>query len=248
MSYILDALKKAEAQRHLGGVPSIHAAASSDGATLEAQPFWRKHLPWLITGFLALALMIYVLWSQPWRHAEPAPVAVAPASASVAVPVTAAPTEQPRPAPVQETPPPAAPSHAAPAVTAEKPAHTAPPAAPAPIDTPKAETAASAAKPAPTPAAPAATTPAASTPPTPPAAPEDEVGTAQDLPAAIQRELPPAAITGYIYARNPADRSALINKRLLHEGEIVSPDLVLEKLTPRGVIMNYKGYRYRVPY
>ncbi len=70
----------------------------------------------------------------------------------------------------------------------------------------------------------------------------------QDLPAAIQRELPQVSINGYIYARNPADRSALINKKLLHEGENVAPDLVLEKLTPKDAVLNYKGYRYRVSY
>lgn len=235
MSYILDALKKAETQRHLGGVPSIHAAASGDNASLEAQPFWRRHLPWLITGLLGLALLSYVLWSQLWHHAEPVPAALV--SAPTPAPAAVAPMEQPRPVPAQETPPPAAPTHAAPAVTAEKPVHVTPPTASAPTDTSKAETAASAAKPA---AAPEASTP--------PAAPEDDPGTAQDLPASIQRELPPVSISGYIYARNPAERSALINKRLLHEGEIVAPDLVLEKLTPRGAILNYKGYRYRVPY
>ena len=79
-------------------------------------------------------------------------------------------------------------------------------------------------------------------------APEEEAGTIRDLPEAIQRELPPVTITGYLYARNPADRSALINKKLLHEGESVAPDLVLEKLTPKGAVLNYKGYHYRISY
>ena len=76
----------------------------------------------------------------------------------------------------------------------------------------------------------------------------EEAGTVQDLPAAIQRELPPVTITGYLYARNPADRSAVINKKLLHEGESIAPDLVLDKLTPKGAVLNYKGYRYRISY
>jgi general secretion pathway protein B len=35
---------------------------------------------------------------------------------------------------------------------------------------------------------------------------------------------------------------------LRHEGEEVAPGLVLEKLQPKGAVMNYKGYRYRVAY
>ncbi len=233
MSYILEALKKAEAERHLGGVPSIHAAAPGTVTTLDKPPFWRKHLPWLITGLLALFMLAYVLWSHPWSQKEAIPAVAVPAPAPMASPPVATPVPQPTPAP-QAAPalqPPSAPPHPATAMTMEKPAHSSPPVAAA-AEKPKADEA----KPAPD-------TPAAT-----PAAQEEEVGTVQDLPAAIQRELPQVSVGGYIYARNPADRSALINKKLLHEGENVAPDLVLEKLTPKGAVLNYKGYRYRISY
>ncbi|MBV8635925.1 MAG: general secretion pathway protein GspB [Burkholderiaceae bacterium] len=231
MSYILDALKKAEAQRHLGDVPSIHAGAPGKSGQIEDVPFVRKHLPWLTAGLLALVIVGYVLWSHPWSQA---PAAVAPVPpqpvAHEAAPLAQAPV--PAPAPVTSapaTPVPAAPLHQA-APVMEKPARpTAPPVAA--IEKPKAE----AAKP--------LTPPPAAAP-----APEEEAGTMQDLPAFIQRELPPVSINGYIYAKNPAERTAIINKRLLHEGESVAPDLVLEKLTPKGAVLNYKGYRYRISY
>jgi general secretion pathway protein B len=77
---------------------------------------------------------------------------------------------------------------------------------------------------------------------------EEKIGTVQDLPANIQRELPQVSVNGYIYAKNPLDRSVLINKRLLHEGDTIAPDLLLEKMTPKGAILNFKGYRYRISF
>lgn len=71
---------------------------------------------------------------------------------------------------------------------------------------------------------------------------------ARDLPEPIQRQIPPLAIGGYIYSKNPADRLLLIDKVLRHEGEELAPGLVLEKLQPKAAIFSFKGYRYRVPY
>ncbi|MDB5839847.1 MAG: hypothetical protein JWQ23_1799, partial [Herminiimonas sp.] len=81
-----------------------------------------------------------------------------------------------------------------------------------------------------------------------PAAPEQRVAALRELPENIQREIPALTINGYIYASNPADRSVLINNRLLREGEQVAPGLTLERMQPREAIMNYRGYRYRLSY
>jgi general secretion pathway protein B len=78
--------------------------------------------------------------------------------------------------------------------------------------------------------------------------PEETYPLLSQLPEAITRELPQVAIGGYIYSKNPADRLLLVDKTLRHEGEEVAPGLVLEKLLPKAAVMNYRGYRYRVPY
>jgi general secretion pathway protein B len=69
-----------------------------------------------------------------------------------------------------------------------------------------------------------------------------------ELPEPIQRSIPPIAMGGYMYSKNPADRLLLIDKVLRHEGEEVAPGLVLEKLQPKAAVFTFKGYRYRVPY
>ena len=84
----------------------------------------------------------------------------------------------------------------------------------------------------------------------PVAAPSEEVsiGSVRDLPQNIQAELPAIVVNGYIYAKTPSDRSVLMNQKLLHEGDQVAPGLVLEKMLPKGAILSYKGYRYRVAF
>jgi general secretion pathway protein B len=70
----------------------------------------------------------------------------------------------------------------------------------------------------------------------------------RDLPENIQREIPALTVGGYIYSSVAAERSILINNRLLREGSEIGHGLVLEKMLPKEAVLNYKGYRYRVPY
>ena len=98
MSYILDALKKADADRarDAAAVPDLYAQAdAARGARAAARP-----TGWLLVGMGVGALVLAAL-AWRWFSAEPADAAPpAPmAQAAAALPVTAAP-----PAPVIETP------------------------------------------------------------------------------------------------------------------------------------------------
>ena len=228
MSYILEALKKSQAERQLGELPSIHAPQVQlhDAAASSAA---RRAPVWLALGGVGVAVAAALLLWQPWRAGAAAPVVPAVLAQAVPAPVAALPAA-PAPAPVVASVPPAAiaaPVHHARPVAEPKqemPGQTVPP----PIAAP----------------APAATAPAA--PPTP--AVEETVAGMRDLPEPIQRQIPAIVIGGYIYSKNPADRLLLIDKVLRHEGEELAPGLVLEKLQPKAAIFSFKGYRYRVPY
>ncbi|NYE62337.1 general secretion pathway protein B [Duganella sp. 1224] len=231
MSYILEALKKAQAERQLGSSPTLHAPTlqSADGA---APARFSKPMLWALLG---MAVVIGVLLVLVWRPSAPpstarlaaAPaqtVAPAAAQASATVPAfapatTPMPTPTPLPAPVADLP--------------QSVANLARAAAPEP----------SAAQP----VAPATAAAAAAARPAPTASDEPVVNL-RDLPEPIQRSLPPVTVGGYIYSKNPADRLLLVDKVLRHEGEEVAPGLVLEKLQPKEAVFNFKGYRYRVPY
>ena len=228
MSYILEALKKSQAERQLGELPSIHAPQVQlhDGA---ASASARRTPVWLALGGVAVAVAAALLLWQPWQAdaAAPAAAAVVPAVLAQAVP-----------APLPVTAPPAAVAPA-PVAASVPPAATAAPVHHArPVAEPKQEMPGQAVSPPVAAPAPAAPAPAA----------EESVPGMRDLPEPIQRQIPPVAIGGYIYSKNPADRLLLIDKVLRHEGEELAPGLVLEKLQPKAAIFSFKGYRYRVPY
>ena len=78
--------------------------------------------------------------------------------------------------------------------------------------------------------------------------PAEDLRTLQQLPEALQREVPRVSVGGYIYSPNPADRLLLVDKMLRREGDELAPGLVLERLLPKYAVMNYRGTRYRVAY
>ncbi|MBG6220301.1 MULTISPECIES: general secretion pathway protein GspB [unclassified Janthinobacterium] len=252
MSYILEALKKSQAERQLGELPSIHAphvplhAAAATSAA-------RRPSVWLALGGVSVAVAAALLLWQPWQAGAAAAAPTAAAAITAAAPSAAAaasvvPVVQ---AQAMSAALPVAVSPAAPApVPMPVLSPSVPPAASAapvhharPVAEPRQETPG---QPAPPPLA--SPMPAAA--PVPVLAPgaEESVPGARDLPEPIQRQIPPLAIGGYIYSKNPADRLLLIDKVLRHEGEELAPGLVLEKLQPKAAIFSFKGYRYRVPY
>lgn len=203
MSYILEALRKAQAERARGAVPGVDA---------QPVPTIAAHTPvgrmvWAAAALALLAVCAMLLWLRPWTGSE------------AGAPPPAAPAAQPAPPPTPPTPP--------------------------------ASNIAAVPDAAPPPARPARrmgeALPEMTAAPAPAPAPE-RIALLQELPAQIQREIPPLAINGYIYASNPADRSVLINNRLRREGDQLADGLVLEKLLPREMVLNYRGYRYRISY
>lgn len=226
MSYILDALKKAEAQRKLGAVPSIHAQAP--GSLPMTGP--RAPISRLWTGLLAVLLVGGALvWFAPWQAALAPPVKVlvqAPPVPQTAAIQAAAPIVQ---APVEARPISEKPAPSVPAITTG-PSAKAEASPPKPLKESKAEK---------LPPAPVSA---------PAAQPSKELPMLHELPENIQREIPALTIGGYLYAANPSARSIVINNKFLREGDEVASDLILEKLLPKEAIFSYRGYRYRLSY
>lgn len=209
MSYILDALKRAEAERL--GSTAAHPALP----TAFAAPAPRRTLPRALlfaAPLAAGAILGAVLVGGLRTGTEPA---VSTPPAAVADTRTDA-VAEPAPAQASILPPPADPI---PVVTAP-----APPVVKSKPATPPAEKAAE------------------------PGPAHAELGTLRDLPDHIQREIPPLVVGGYLYSSIPADRTVLIDKRLRREGDEVAPGLRIESLQPNGMVLNYRGHRYRSTY
>jgi general secretion pathway protein B len=261
MSYILDALKKAESDRKLGSVPNIHTNAITTAESDGAASRWGARWVWLVLAVLVSGL-IAIVWRQLWQTA---PIALTPAvlaTEALPQPVNPKAAEPTLPQPSLPKMPALLPPSAVNTTVV-----TAPPAAnsvkpksgPAIADKsiakatdtkpPQPATARAIVRPDKVGARPPESSHEA--PPTvtaTPAATEPRIPNLRELPQNIQAEIPPLAVTGYIYSKKEADRSVLINNKLMREGDQAAPGVVLEKMTPKEAIMNYKGYRYRLSY
>jgi len=219
MSYILDALRRADAERERGHVPGLHSQPVPP-ASADAPPA-RTLAPLVAAGIGAAVLLLGAAgWWVLGRDVPAPPVAArvpAPAPAPV---VAAAPSPAPAPAPVPPAPlaaPPALPAAPPPPVLA-RPAP--PPEAPPP-------------RPAPAPA---------------PAAPDSRVVGYEQLPDDVRRQLPPLAIGGAIYSDSPASRLLIVGGQLLHEGDSAAAGVVLEQIKPRSAVLRWRDLRYEVSF
>lgn len=230
MSYILDALKRADSERERGKVPSLHANPTpADRVDGDDDLGGTAARPWpLLAAGLGLGLLGVLAW-QYLTPREAPPVSPPPpptATAAVAPPTVAppAPIAAPLPAP---TPPPTP----APVAVAAQPA-------PAPVARP-------------TPPVPAVPSTAAKTAPAvaPTAAPPDaRVLALAELPEATRRQLPPLATGGAMYSDTPSQRMLIINGQVLREGDRVTAELVLERIELKSAVLAFKGQRLRISY
>lgn len=227
MSYILDALKRADAERERGHVPGLHTRSTPEfdapaprAARLGARR-WR----------LALALLLALGAAMWWRlgAAPPAPVAAAPEAVAPPVepPVSTDSVSQTR-----NPPPPALPILApAPPRPPVKAMVAAAPTAPKPNGAPGAA-------PAGAPAADATAT----------AAPAAPVRSFAELSPEARARLPAVKVSGSTYSKNPALRMLIVNGKVVEEGGEIAPGLTLEAIEPRSAVLNHQGLRYRIGY
>ena len=220
MSYILDALRRADAERERGTVPGIHAqqVPGASPPPGDAPSPW----PWAAGG-AGLLLLGGLAWL--WLAPDAPPAAMEATVATWTPPLEPATQPAPVPAPA---PPAAAP--AAPPVVSLPPIesrHTlaGPPAARVAATKPAAASAAHAAS-----------------------AADAPVPSLQDLPEALRQQIPALTIGGSIYSDDPANRFLIINGQVVHEGHPVAPGLVLEQIRLKAAVLRFKGQRFVVSY
>ena len=219
MSLILDALRKADAQRERDPARGIHARPVQVSSQRKRPESQQRRL-WLWGLAVMAAALLAVL---AWQLAGPAapPVALAPAAeggTSAAAAVT--------------------PSLPTPITTPAAPATEVIPAAPPAPAAPVAATAApvrQAQKP--------ASAPLASAPVT-----GDRVLSVNELPADLQRDLPKLVISAGVYSDNPAQRLLIVNGQAVAEGAEPAPGVLLEQIRARTAVLKYRGYRYSLTY
>jgi general secretion pathway protein B len=232
MSYILDALKKAESERERGVVPGLGTAQTSQSTYIS---YGGSHKPlWLVAlalaALLAAAAAIWA-WRQAVVHAPSEPVAVAKPAPAVAQESPQTTTEAAVPLIVAS----ASRSTVVPVVAkvaASTPGPLAlPPALPAPAASAPPSEAAAKSPPAPAPQARAASS---------------GVVPMSELPDSVRRQIPALNISGAIYSDAPPEWTLIINDQVLSKGSQVAPDLRLEDVSANSAVFNFKGQRFRV--
>ncbi|MCW7539128.1 general secretion pathway protein GspB [Aquabacterium sp. A7-Y] len=257
MSYILDALRRADSERERGAVPSIHTPSVPAFADDNPEPSAGKPWLWIVVG-LSVGLLTPLAWQLLGRDAPPPQVAQAPtATAAPAPPPTPTPTPTPTPDTVSPAPLPAAPAQPEPVPTAAVvPAAAIPaePPAPAPVpaagprnrDGAPAASRRAAARETAAPEAPVPRTPAREA--APRQADDRRVYARSELPEPVRRSLPSLTIGGAIHSDTSTDRILIINGELFHEGDRVAQDVTLEKIELKRAVLKHKGYRWAIAY
>ncbi|MCX8022822.1 MAG: general secretion pathway protein GspB [Syntrophorhabdaceae bacterium] len=68
----------------------------------------------------------------------------------------------------------------------------------------------------------------------------------EELPLSIRKELPDFRISGHAYSDDRRTRVVRINEKILVEGQYLLPEIKLEEITRDGVIFLYKSTRFLV--
>ena len=253
MSYILDALKKADRERNLTKVPTlttVHVPVLTTG---------RRVGVWAVVLTVLAGGGVFLWMARPSPPAAPVPVAASRTDGGAAVPVRVAeppPPAAPEPSaaatpsssPVPGVPAPPVKSVGAgkwpapPTVVERPPARPSAPRAPAPEATPPEQTQAALdavappmpplpVRPEPVPSQ-GAGRPGAPAPPAPPADP-----------AMLRAALAKMTLDVFVYTAVEADRLVVINGRRYTKGQYVDGLYLVENITPEGVVLTYQEER-----
>lgn len=217
MSYILDALKKADAERarDAAAVPDLHAQADAEVRGQRA-PAWAGSWPLLGAAAVLIALALWA-WTRFGGPAPEAPLVASPAP-TPRNELPAAPVALPAAPPVAAVSP--APS-ATPPLTRLPQAPLAPAVKPALRSVAATATAASTAAPARTP-------------------------TLAELAPDLRGQLPALAVGGSVYSPNASSRIVILNGQVFREGDKPVDGLVVERIGLKSTLLVFRGTRFEL--
>jgi len=229
MSYILDALTKAEHQRDLGQVPGIGSATGN--RVLRAVSRRWVYLILLVLLINAGVLVYVFLWPGPDSR-PPAPVlsSTPPAVAAPRLSRLASVPALPRQVPKPRLASPPVPQRLTPPATVKVPVHEPLSRTPDVVtDTPGV----AAVMGIPLPAA---------------GSRKDSLPVWPQVPGslflAINSDL---RLDVHVYSEVPQERFVLINMRKYREGDQLQEGPVVDEITPGGVVLSFRGQRFQVP-
>lgn len=228
MSYILDALKKADAQRVRDPARGIHAQAALAMPAPGERERRRIHLLWGATAVLLVAAGGWLWVGGQDKGVVPlavnaVPAATPPSPASPSPATTVLPAPVPVPAALVIVPPAPVESRLPTTVIVTRQAL---PAAAPPATAASAISASVTARPGPT----------------------DRTYKLAELPSDVQQAWPKFAISGGVYSENVTQRMLIVNGQVFNEGSEIAPGVVLEQVRPKAALLKFRGLRISQPY
>lgn len=270
MSYILEALRKADEERDQGVAPALPEPAPAEPSASARGGVWR----WIAAG-AAIPVVALLAWRMATQQPEPAPsqrraapaasAAAAPAAVASAASVAGAtpaveqaadvelatvpqeaPASKPSPAeaPVEQTRPPATEAP----VEQPQPPVAAKPARAATSRSAREEAAGRIAPPAAAPPAEAAPRPERIAPAAaaPPPADAAKLAKLEELPEELRRQVPAIALGGSVYSPRAEDRMLIVNGQVVREGTELAPGLRVESIGRRSAVLSIRGRRFEI--
>lgn len=234
MSFILDALRKSEHERQRQAGPPLAEIP------LVRPPASRLPAAGIAIGVLVLVnvgVLAYFLLRSPSPATPPAASAPSSAQSSAATPAMPPPASMP---PASTTPA-ASPTarELRPLAGEASPTYDQPPppqyTAPGPPD------------PALLPPVRPAQSPAAHRSPAATAAGDEQIPTINDLTPHATAGLPALNLDLHVYATSAAQRFVFINNHRYLEGNTTPEGVIVERITPDGVILSWRGMRFLLP-
>jgi len=271
MSYILDALKKADKERKRGTVPNL----STDQDPTPHKPKKRSLWPYILIVVILMNAGIVLFWLNPWESQETTIVAKSPAvvkhdspatlpkqessdtkphnvSTSVhpdKIPLSGIHNNKEKDSHKLQTTMPSQKQAETPQQTQTEQTHTTheddiQDESPQGIQSEG-------------PATPSSTTIASpstetitsdkkDSSPHPPSESRFILYDLKSLPSSVKEDLPDINISVFVYSDDPSSRVVKINGQTVREGQELTDGLKVEKIVPEGVIFNYEDYRFRV--
>jgi len=221
MSFILDALKKSENERARQNGPALLEARVVPPR--RGPPAWAIVVGIVLAANLALLGYVLIRARPPAAEDGTARTAVtAPPLASLP-PANTAPAQAPAASPPVMTPAPATAQQESlppPAAEVVNPADYAPARAPGTLARPAPQAGAGATM-------------------------DSSLPTAADL-TARATGLPALRLTLHVYDEQPQNRYVLVNAQRVREGETTNDGVRVERITPEGVLMSWRGQRFRL--
>jgi general secretion pathway protein B len=227
MSYIFEALKKLEQKRQREGVSRLLMVTGEAARERKRWPAWPLTV---LSALLLLNAGAVIWWFRPWTPhrtstQEQPPAVYEKRTSEVPAITPQGAKEQDRPNDAKEVArPKAASGSAAPVATKESP------------DISRAEQV-----PARRPANPEPRVRSES-----PAVAGGRVLALKELPAAVKSSLPELKISAHYYTVEPQSRFTRINEQTAREGQTLDSGVKLEEITPDGVVLSHRGYRFQV--